>query len=202
MPIERNIKMNTELNILICGVGGQGTLLASRLLGEVLKEQGLDVKVSEVHGMSQRGGSVVTYVRSGQKVYSPIIEKGGADIILAFEQLEAARWLPYLKKGGRLVMNTGSIEPMPVITGAMEYPEGIVDKINKLGVNLTTIDALSPAIDAGSAKAVNVVLIGALSRFMQLGHECWQAAIKRTVPERFQAMNLTAFNSGAESVPQ
>ena len=194
--------MNTELNILICGVGGQGTLLASRLLGEVLKEQGLDVKVSEVHGMSQRGGSVVTYVRGGQKVYSPIIEKGGADFLLAFEQLEAARWLPYLKKGGHVVMNTGSIDPMPVITGAMEYPEGIVNKLNKLGVNLTTVDALSLALDAGSAKAVNVVLIGALSRFMQLGHECWQNAIKSTVPERFQTMNLTAFNNGAEAVSQ
>ena len=116
--------MKKSYNIMIVGVGGQGTLLASRLLGAVMIAEGMDVKVSEVHGMSQRGGSVVTYVRAGEKVASPIIDKGEADLILAFEQLEAARWLPYLKKGGKLVVNTQKMDPMPVITGAAVYPEG------------------------------------------------------------------------------
>ena len=141
--------MNNVKSIMIVGVGGQGTLLASRLLGNALIECGYDVKVSEVHGMSQRGGSVVTYVRYGDKVYSPIIEKGEADVILAFEQLEAARWLAYLKQGGKVLVNTQQIDPMPVITGAMQYPQGLVEKIKEKGINITSIDALSLAEQAG-----------------------------------------------------
>ena len=137
-------------NIMIVGVGGQGTLLASKLLGAVLLEKDYDVKVSEVHGMSQRGGSVVTYVRFGEKVYSPIIDKGEADIILSFELLEAARWLEYLKPGGQMIVNTQRMEPMPVIIGAAEYPEDIVAKMEQAGAKVDAMDFLEIANEAGS----------------------------------------------------
>ena len=143
---------------MLVGVGGQGTLPASRILGNVLLSQGYDVKVSEVHGMSQRGGSVVTYIKFGEKVYSPVIEKGQADIIVSFEALEAARWVSFLKKGGKLVMNTQEIEPMPVITGAAQYPANIVDTLKSLGEDVIAVDALSLAEQAGTSRAVNVVL--------------------------------------------
>ena len=185
-----------SLNVMIVGVGGQGTLLASRVLGAAMQAAGQDVKVSEVHGMSQRGGSVVTYVRAGEKVYSPIINQGEADLILAFEQLEAARWLPYLKKGGAVIVNSQEIDPMPVITGAAEYPEHILDKIKDQGVRLLTIDALSLALEAGSAKAANVVLIGMLSNHMDIPEEDWLAAIRECVPEKFIDLNVKAFALG------
>lgn len=188
--------MNNVKSIMIVGVGGQGTLLASRLLGNALIECGYDVKVSEVHGMSQRGGSVVTYVRYGDKVYSPIIEKGEADVILAFEQLEAARWLAYLKQGGKVLVNTQQIDPMPVITGAMQYPKGLVEKIKEKGINITSIDALSLAEQAGSSKAVNVVLIGILAKHMDIDKNIWLETIKSTVPAKFIDMNLKAFDLG------
>ena len=172
--------------IMIVGVGGQGTLLASRIIGAVLLEGGYDVKVSEVHGMSQRGGSVVTYVKYGDKVYSPIIEKGEADLILSFEELEAARWLPYLKKGGRLVLNTQRINPMPVIIGAAEYPEDITEKLKKTGADITAVDALKIAEEAGSAKAVNVALLGVLSESTDFGEDVWMKAIEKCVPEKAQ----------------
>ena len=124
---------NSVKNIMIVGVGGQGTLLASKLLGYVLMQQGYDVKVSEVHGMSQRGGSVVTYVRFGDKVYSPVIDKGEADYILSFEKLEALRWIEYLKIGGQIITNTQEVDPMPVITGAMQYPDNIIEKLESAG---------------------------------------------------------------------
>ena len=136
------------MNIMIVGVGGQGTLLASRVLGNTVVSEGYDVKLSEVHGMSQRGGSVVTYVKFGDKVYSPIIDKGEADIILAFELLEAYRALPYLKKGGKIIVNTQEIDPMPVIVGAMEYPKNIAEKIGKKA-DIIPIDALKYAKEAG-----------------------------------------------------
>ena len=188
--------MNNVKSIMIVGVGGQGTLLASRLLGNALIQCGYDVKVSEVHGMSQRGGSVVTYVRYGDKVYSPIIEKGEADVILAFEQLEAARWLAYLKQGGKVLVNTQQIDPMPVITGAMQYPQGLVEKIKEKGINITSIDALSLAEQAGSSKAVNVVLIGILAKHMDIDKNIWLETIKSTVPAKFIDMNLKAFDLG------
>ena len=155
-------------SIMIVGVGGQGTLLASRILGSVLGTAGYEVKVSEVHGMSQRGGSVVTYIRYGEKVYSPVIEKGQADMIVSFEQLEAARYVSYLKKDGTIITNTQKISPMPVITGAAEYPDGIIDKIKAMGINIIAVDALSAAEKAGSARAVNVVLMGVLSKVLPL----------------------------------
>jgi indolepyruvate ferredoxin oxidoreductase beta subunit len=154
---------NSVRNIMIVGVGGQGTLLASKLLGYVLMQQGYDVKVSEVHGMSQRGGSVVTYVRFGDKVYSPVIDKGEADYILSFEKLEALRWLEYLKTGGQIITNTQEVDPMPVITGAMQYPDNIIEKLEAAGAKVDAKDFLSIAEEAGSAKAVNIVLMGRLS---------------------------------------
>lgn len=184
-----------DMNIMIVGVGGQGTLLASRILGNVAIKEGYDVKVSEVHGMSQRGGSVVTYVKYGEKVYSPIIDKGEADVILAFEMLEAMRALPFLKKGGKMLANTQKMNPMPVITGAMQYPENIEEKISGK-VNLQAIDALSLAKEAGTIKAVNVVLIGLLAQNMEIDKNVWIDVIKETVPEKFLDMNIKAFELG------
>ncbi len=182
-------------NIMIVGVGGQGTLLASRILGNAVISEGYDVKVSEVHGMSQRGGSVVTYVKFGEKVYSPIVDKGEADIILAFELLEAYRALPYLKKGGKMIVNYQSINPMPVITGAMEYPANIKEKLCEV-CDATVTDALSLAIEAGNAKAVNVTLIGVLAKKTKIPYETWIKTIKETVPEKFLEANLKAFELG------
>lgn len=183
------------MNIMIVGVGGQGTLLASRILGKVAIKEGFDVKVSEVHGMSQRGGSVVTYVKYGEKVFSPIIDKGEADLILAFEELEAYRALPYLKKGGKMITNTQRINPMPVITGAMQYPQDIVAKLSDK-INLVAVDALSIAKEAGNIKAVNVVLIGLLASSMSVGKETWIEVLKETVPPKFLEANLKAFELG------
>ncbi len=184
-------------NIMIVGVGGQGSLLASKLLGHLLLTQGYDVKVSEVHGMSQRGGSVVTYVRFGEKVYSPIIDKGQADFIVSFEKLEAARYLEYLKADGRIVVNTQEIDPMPVITGAMQYPAELVEKMEALGAKVDAMDCLSRAEQAGSSKAVNIVLMGRLSRYFdEIPLEKWQKAIEECVPAKFLELNQKAFLLG------
>ena len=186
-------------NIMIVGVGGQGTLLASRILGNVVIGEGYDVKVSEVHGMSQRGGSVVTYVKYGDKVYSPIIDKGGADVILAFEMLEAYRALPFLKKDGKMLANNQEISPMPVITGKMAYPENIEKKISAKA-DLITIDALALAEQAGNIKAVNVVLIGLLAKSSEIGYDKWVAAIEKTVPAKFLEVNKKAFDLGYNAI--
>ncbi|MDE6592353.1 MAG: indolepyruvate oxidoreductase subunit beta [Oscillospiraceae bacterium] len=183
-------------SIMIVGVGGQGTLLASRVIGSVLLTGGYDVKVSEVHGMSQRGGSVVTYVRYGDKVASPIIEKGQADLIISFELLEAARWVSYLKKGGKIITNTQQIEPMPVITGAVKYPENIVENIKAAGVDITAADALSLAVEAGTPKAVNVVLMGMVSKTVSFDEQVWLDALKQCVPPKVLDVNLKAFELG------
>lgn len=187
--------MSNTTKIMIVGVGGQGTLLASRILGNAVIRAGYDVKVSEVHGMSQRGGSVVTYVKYGDAVYSPIIDKGEADIILAFEQLEAYRALPWLKPGGKMIVNDQKINPMPVITGAMEYPEGIVEELGEK-VDLTALDALSLAEEAGSSKAVNVVLIGVMAKNTSIPYEEWVETVRATVPAKFLDVNLKAFDLG------
>ena len=184
-------------NILIAGVGGQGTLLASKLLGRLLLSAGFDVKVSEVHGMSQRGGSVVTYVRFGSEVCSPVIDRGEADCIVAFEQLEAARWLPYLKSGGTIVMNTQRMAPMPVITGAASYPDAIPEKLRAAGAQVDALDALALAEQAGSAKCVNIVLMGRLSHyFPEIPEESWLEALDAVVPEKLRDVNRTAFALG------
>ncbi len=182
-------------NIMIVGVGGQGTLLASRILGNTVINEGYDVKVSEVHGMSQRGGSVVTYVKYGDAVYSPIIDRGEADIILAFEMLEAYRAMPYLKNGGKIIVNTQEIDPMPVITGAMKYPTDIMQKMSDK-VHVIPVDALSAAISAGNQKSVNVVLIGVMAKSTDIPYEKWVETIKTTVPEKFLAVNLKSFDLG------
>ena len=182
-------------NIMIVGVGGQGTLLASRILGNTVIGEGFDVKVSEVHGMSQRGGSVVTYVKYGEEVFSPVIDKGQADIILAFEKLEAYRAMPYLKKGGKMIVNTQELDPMPVITGVAKYPENIIEKL-KENIDVTAVDALSLAIEAGNPKAVNVVLIGVMAKSTDIPYEKWVEALKATVPEKFLEVNMKAFNLG------
>ena len=187
-------------SIMIVGVGGQGSLLASRLLGNVLLAQGYDVKVSEVHGMSQRGGSVVTYVKYGDKVYSPVIEKGEADAVISFELLEAARCLPFLKKGGHLITSTQQIDPMPVIIGAAEYPENLEDKLRAAGADLVAVDALKLAEEAGSAKASNVVLMGVLSARTGFPEELWQKAIEQCVPPKFLELNKKAFELGRNAV--
>ncbi len=184
------------INILIVGVGGQGTLLASKLMGKIFIDGGYDVKVSEVHGMSQRGGSVVTYVRAGEKVFSPVIDLGEADIMISFEALESARWLPYLKKGGTIISNTAQIDPMPVIMGNAEYPENVLGKISDMGVNVISADALSLAEQAGSAKAVNIVLLGLAAKALNLDHQECLEAIRATVPAKTIEVNEKAFELG------
>ena len=186
-------------NVMIVGVGGQGSLLASKLLGRLLLSKGYDIKVSEVHGMSQRGGSVVTYVRFGDKVYSPVICQGEADIIISFEELEALRWLPYLKKGGKLITNVQQIMPMPVIIGAAEYPENLLEKMTAAGLDVDAFDALALAEQAGSAKAVNIVLMGHLSQNFDFTEEEWMKAIEESVPQKFLEMNKKAFALGANA---
>ena len=183
-------------NVMIVGVGGQGSLLASKLLGRLLLSKGYDIKVSEVHGMSQRGGSVVTYVRYGDKVYSPVIDKGQADYIVSFELLEAARWTEYLKPGGKIIVNTQQINPMPVIIGAAQYPENLVGKMEAAGLDVDAFDALSLAEQAGSTKAVNIVLMGHLSRNFDFTEEEWLEAIEKSVPAKFLELNKTTFTLG------
>ncbi len=189
-------------NIMIVGVGGQGSLLASKLLGHLLLTQGYDVKVSEVHGMSQRGGSVVTYVRYGSRVASPVIDEGQADFIVSFEVLESARWLPFLKKGGQIVTNTQQIDPMPVVTGAMAYPENLVEKMRSAGAKVDAMDCVKLAGEAGSVKAVNLVLLGRLSHYFDFPQEVWQKAITECVPEKFLEMNRKAFALGRDASKQ
>ncbi len=183
-------------NIMIVGVGGQGTLLASKIMGDLYVSEGYDVKVSEVHGMSQRGGSVVTYVRYGENVASPIIDLGQADIILSFEKLEALRWLPYLKKGGLVITNTGEIPPMPVITGAASYPDKIEEKIENAGAKLVCVDATSIAKKAGIERAVNVALIGVFAKHSGIGLDKWEESLKNCVKAQFLEKNLDALRLG------
>ncbi len=186
-------------SIMIVGVGGQGSLLASKLLGRLLVDEGFDVKVSEVHGMSQRGGSVVTYVRFGEKVYSPIVTAGEADVIISFEKLEAARYAPFLKKDGRIIVNTQQIDPMPVIIGAAQYPENVLEELKEKGVNVEDFDALTPATEAGSSKAVNIVLMGRAAKYFDIPKEKWIKAIENTVAPKFVEMNKKAFELGYNS---
>lgn len=186
-------------NILIVGVGGQGSLLASRILGDLFAEMGAEVKVSEVHGMSQRGGSVVTYIRAGERIDSPLVTPGEADIIIAFEELEALRWVNQLKKGGTIIYSTQRISPMPVITGAAEYPDGIADKLTAAGVKTIELDALALAVKAGSEKAANVVLLGRASKVIGGTGEQWERALTLAIPAKFLEMNMRAFKNGLEA---
>ena len=183
-------------NIMIVGVGGQGALLASKTLGQVLLDAGFDVKVSEVHGMSQRGGSVVTYVRYGEKVYSPIVDKGEADFIVSFELLEAARYTEWLRKDGTIVVNTQKIDPMPVITGKAEYPENLENTMKEAGITVDALDCLTLAEQAGTSKAVNIGLMGRLSKYMDFSEESWMSAIEKLVKPQFLEVNKKAFKLG------
>ncbi len=185
-----------EMNIVIVGVGGQGTLLASRVLGSLAIGTGKDVKVSEVHGMSQRGGSVITYVRTGDEVASPMVDEGTADFVLAFEKLEALRALKYLKKDGTMLANTQEINPMPVITGDAAYPADALDTLRAKCPRLVAFDALSLAEAAGESRAVNTVLLGALSNLMDAPEEAWLKALEASVPAKILAVNLKAFQAG------
>jgi indolepyruvate ferredoxin oxidoreductase beta subunit len=186
-----------EKSIIIAGVGGQGTIIAAKIIGAAAQAFGLDVKVSECHGMSQRGGSVITYaIFSDKKVHSPVVT-ANADIILGFELLEAYRMLPLLKKGGTIVASTRRMDPMPVISGAMEYPENIPDELKKQGVNAIFADALELAIEAGNPKCANVVIIGALAAHLsEIPKDIWLNALKESVPPKFLEENKKAFELG------
>lgn len=183
-------------NILIVGVGGQGTLLASRVLGNYAVITGQDCKLSEVHGMSQRGGSVVTHVRVGDNILSPIVGIGDADIIIAFEKLEALRWRHYLKKGGMIVVNDQEIMPMPVITGAMDYPQNIIGQLKDLGINTLVINAAELAHECGNVKVANVVMLGALAKNLGFNKQDIIEAVKMTVPAKFLEINMLAIEKG------
>ena len=196
MPLKKVVEAVDKLNVVIVGVGGQGTLLASRVLGNIAQQKNLDVKVSEVHGMSQRGGSVITYVRMAPgQVFSPLVEQGGADYVLAFEELEALRAEPYLKEGGTLILNTQTITPLPVIIGAAKYPVHIVETL-KESVDVLAINAFPLARKAGNQKAVNTVLLGALAARLDFDKETWINALTACVPPRFIEANLKAFEAG------
>lgn len=189
-----------NFNILIVGVGGQGTLLASRVLGELAAILSLDCKLSEVHGMAQRGGSVVTHVRIGEKVFSPIIYEGNADIIIAFEELEALRWRHFLKKDGIMLINSQEIYPMPVIIGDKTYPANIIDTIKNEGKRVIALNALKIAENVGNTKTVNTVMLGALAKIMNLPYENINKAIIEAVPKKVLEVNEKALSVGYELV--
>lgn len=186
-------------NILLAGVGGQGTLLASEVLSEALMIAGHDVKKSEIHGMSQRGGSVVSHVRFGPKVFSAIIPEGGADILFGFELLEAYRYLPWLAKGGKVVANDLKIIPAPVAMGQAEYPADIPEKLRTAVAGARIVNGMALAEQAGNLRTVNIALLGALSRVLDIPQEAWQQALRRQVPERFLDANLKAFELGRKA---
>jgi indolepyruvate ferredoxin oxidoreductase beta subunit len=189
--------MNAVKSILLVGVGGQGTILASKILSDGLLEKGFDVKMSEIHGMSQRGGSVSTQIRFGEKVYSPIIGKGEADIIVAFEKMEALRWFEYLKPGGRMVINDFEIPSVPILMGALKYPENILKELSAKA-DVSVCKASEIAAELGNAKAMNVVLLGALVSVLGMDDVDWKAMISRNVKKGFEDMNAKAFDEGAK----
>lgn len=188
-------------NILLSGVGGQGTITAAKMLTFGLMEAGYDVKMSEIHGMSQRGGDVVSQVRySKEKVFSPVIEKGTADIVVSFEEMEALRTLDYLKPDGAVVVNTERIPSMTVLTGAEEYADDVIDEIKKAASRVHTMDATQMAGELGNVKAANVILLGALVKLMGLDDIDWEDIIRKNVKEKFIDLNLKAFQVGADAV--
>jgi len=187
-------------DLVIVGVGGQGTLLASKILGKLAMSQGLGVKVSEVHGMSQRGGSVITHVRIGESVNAPLVTLGGADYLISFEALEAVRAAAYLKPEGVVITNSQRILPMPVITGAMQYPAEPLNDAALVGHTIEAANALALAVEAGSQKAVNLVLLGILSNHLPFADEDWKHAIASSVPRSTMAVNIKAFEAGRACV--
>lgn len=186
-------------SILLVGVGGQGTILASKLLTTGLMEAGFDVKMSEIHGMSQRGGSVSSQVRYGDKVYSTVIELGGADILVSFEIMEALRWLEYLKPDGKVIVNNHKIGPIDVLSGKVEYPNDIIEEISSK-VNTLVVDAAKHAKEMGNSKVMNVILLGATVKSMNLEHIDWERIIRENVKEQFVDINIEAFKKGMSLV--
>ena len=184
-------------NIMIVGVGGQGTLLTSRILGGITVAAGYDVKLSEVHGMAQRGGSVVTYVRYGTKVAEPIVEQGQADVLIAFERLEALRYAHFLKKDGVIIVNDQRIDPMPLVTGVAEYPQGIIENLSK-EYRVISVDAQAEALAMGNSKVFNVIILGVAAQHMDFPKEQWIEVIKNTVPAKTIDINVKAFERGYE----
>lgn len=182
-------------NIMIVGVGGQGTLLTSRILGALTIQAGYDVKLSEVHGMAQRGGSVVTFVRYGDKVYEPIVEEGQADVLIAFERLEALRYAHFLKDGGAIVVNDQRIDPMPVVIGAAKYPENILESLEKTH-RIYKVDAMEEAKKLGNSKVFNVIVLGIAAQHMNFSKEEWLKVIEDTVPKKTVEINKRAFEAG------
>lgn len=183
------------VNIMIVGVGGQGTLLASRILGNITTSAGYDVKISEVHGMAQRGGSVVTFVRYGENVAEPIVEEGQADILIAFERLEAMRYAHFLKKDGTIIINDQRIDPMTVVTGAMEYPENIIENLSKR-YNVISVNAMAEAEKMGNTRIFNTIILGLTATKMEFSKEAWIETIKAIVPPKTVELNLKAFEVG------
>lgn len=182
-------------SVLLVGVGGQGTILASKLLTQGLMETGYDVKMSEIHGMSQRGGSVSSQVRYGEEVYSPVIEKGGADILVSFEQMEALRWLKYLKPDGKIVVNNYAINPIPVTMGKCNYPEGILEELKRKG-DTTVIDAGAEALKLGNTKVMNIILLGTIIKLMHLENINWDKIVRDNVKPVFADLNIKALELG------
>jgi len=185
-------------NVLIAGVGGQGVLLVSEILSEVCLQVGYDVKKSEVHGMAQRGGSVTSHVRFGERVYSPLIERGAADILLAFEWLEAARWVAFLGADGKAIVNDQRIAPIPVSSGVMTYPSDLMDRVSARAGGLQVVDGIGIAREIGDLRVTNIVLLGALSRHLDLEVDLWIECIGRRVPPKTVGMNLEAFERGRD----
>jgi indolepyruvate ferredoxin oxidoreductase, beta subunit len=188
--------MSTTGNILFSGVGGQGILLASEITAYALLSAGYDAKKSEVHGMAQRGGSVTAQLRYGKKVYSPLIEPGKADILISFELMETARYLPYLHKESKVIVNSQQIKPPAVANGQVAYPVNALDSITDQGIDVVVVDAFDIAQDAGEVKAANVVMVGAMSTFLPMDVSVYEGIINTRVPERFREVNLKAFAAG------
>ena len=190
--------MNDTKSILLVGVGGQGTILASKILSEGLARKGFDIKMSEIHGMSQRGGSVSTHVRYGSKVASPIVSEGEADVLVAFEKSEAVRWLNYLKKGGWLVVNNYEIKSLPVLTGLAEYPDGVVEQLGKSVDNIKVFNATQIARELGNERAQNIVLLGALIKALGIADMDWDSVLEQLMPAKVVELNKKALHAGME----
>lgn len=183
-------------SLLLVGVGGQGTILVSKILSEGLLEEGYDVKMAEIHGMSQRGGSVTTQIRFGDKVYSPTVNKGDADVLVSFEKVEALRYIPQLKKDGILIINEEEIWPLPVLSGLEEYPEGVMEEIKEKLANVVSVDARKIAEELGEPRSANIVMLGLMVKALGIDKIDWVSKIKKFLPERFHEANIKAFERG------
>ncbi len=192
--------MSQTKNILLSGVGGQGIILASKILATGLMNHGYDVKMSEVHGMAQRGGSVTTQVRFGEKVYSPIIGKGQADILISFEEMETAKWMEFVKPEGTVIINAFRIPSAPILMGSVDYPNGVVEEVRTKVKNTQVFDAAKLAEELGNMKTINVILVGALIKGLGLADIDWEAVIRSLVKEKFVELNLKAFKMGFDAV--